>query len=530
MHHLVDSHAFSAAGFFLATAVAAAMVLGWSAAAVAPWWCTGLAITGLVFSVIALTRRSEGLGWLCVALSWIAWQLAGMGWVALAVRDGAHQIWWQSLVLAVLLAFQIVPLLICWGLLGWAGRVGPRAWGRSPGWLAWRFGLTLACTETLRQTSWWGSGYAGLSTLAVDVPGAHALIPVLGGAGWALVLWAACTCLALAAWHALSGARRLPMWYLGAAAAISIVAGFWPAKSWTAEMTTSVAAVAVPAPAAQNKQWTVQDRDHGLEQLEQAIARSRRGSVIVTSESFFLLPPPRETSGRWGDLVRRARKAGQHLLIGMPFPVREDDGIHLINAAVQISPDRSSVYGKERLVPGGEYLPWAQTLGPVYARLFNDTSEGQHPSPPEYSQVLFADGSIIGASICHELAFPLTMIERAANANWLANLSSDSWIDSDLYRGQMITLGRLRAMETGKPLLRVSQAGPSMLVSPSGEVTSLLTHDHASGEVAITPTTGITPYTSFGPLLAWAPLVLLALCCVASLFWPSPPPSLDTPS
>jgi apolipoprotein N-acyltransferase len=212
-----------------------------------------------------------------------------------------------------------------------------------------------------------------------------------------------------------------------------------------------------------------------------------------------------------------------HLLVGMPHLVRDEEGLHLANAVVQISPERQSLYAKERLVPGGEYLPWADLLGPVYARLFERVREGQRSGPPELTAPMFVAGTTVGVSICHELAFALTQAARAEGAGWLVSVADDAWIDSALYRQQMLELARLRALEAGKALLRVSQGGPTLLVGPDGRVLARTASDNQAESLAVTvaPRDGAAPYQRRATVLAIAPLLVGALLLLAA-WWPRP--------
>jgi apolipoprotein N-acyltransferase len=218
-----------------------------------------------------------------------------------------------------------------------------------------------------------------------------------------------------------------------------------------------------------------------------------------------------------------------HLLIGMPHLVRDENGLHLANAVVQVSPERQSLYAKERLVPGGEYLPWAETLGPVYARLFERVREGQRSGPPELTAPMFVAGTTAGVSICHELAFALTQAARGEGAGWLVNVADDAWIDSALYRHQMLGLARLRALEAGKPLLRVSQGGPTLLAGPDGRVLARSTTEYQAERLAVTITLrrAAAPYQSHAAAVAAAPLLVGALLLLIA-WWPRPP-AAETP-
>jgi apolipoprotein N-acyltransferase len=500
--------------------------LGLGAAWAWAWPLSLVALAGLCTLVIGTSQRSALQGFVAVVLGWAAWQLAGTGWVALAVRDSAHTTAWQLLVLLVLLVLQTLPVLMLWWLLDWATRdhVG-EAHDRDALHLLLRFGLTLAGAETLRQFGWWGSGYAALATAFVDAPGARWVVPVIGAAGWGWLVWGAAAALAGSIWFRLAGARHARRW-ADAGVLLAAVAGLglWaleqqPRPSWMqTQAAGEVSALAVQPPAERGRRWTREARDEALIQLEAAIRNAAPGTVLVTAETYFPEPPPRVAEGSWLDLIRLVHARGVHVLVGMPHLLRDGEGVHLMNAVVQLSPDRQSLYAKERLVPGGEYLPWPDTLGPVYAQVFEKVRTGQHGGPPELRQPLFAAGQAIGTSICHELTFALTMTERARDANWLVNLADDVWIDNDLYRQQMLSVARLRAMEAGKPLLRVSQGAASVLVSPDGEV--LARADDAGARllpVKLQAREGVTPYQRFAGWLAGLPLALVGAWCLVAL-------------
>jgi apolipoprotein N-acyltransferase len=159
-------------------------------------------------------------------------------------------------------------------------------------------------------------------------------------------------------------------------------------------------------------------------------------------------------------------------------------------------------------VPGGEYLPWPWLLQPFYDRVFSHVTQGQTPAPRELTAALFAAGTELGLSICHEQSFALTMAERAQHAAVLVNVSDDSWIDSDAYRTQMLGIARLRAMEFGKPLLRVTRGARSVLIDPTGDVVAAAA---GVGEellsVKVTPHDGNTPYQRHAHVIAAAPVI-----------------------
>jgi apolipoprotein N-acyltransferase len=519
-------------------ACASGAVLGIGAAFPAAWpvsWLAAACLTGLV---VPQARRPSGQGLAMVLLSWAAWQLAGTGWVALAVRDGQHAFWWRAAVLAVLLWFQLLPVLGTWTVLAWAARRAGPAFERDPWQLVLRYGLTLGCAETVRQWGWWGSGYAGLGAAFLDVPGATLGIPIVGAAGWGLAVWATAALAALTVWFGLGGGGRsmrlaaIAWSFATAAAGFTAYAASRGLPAWTVPRTESPVNVTVVQPPGEwTQRWTTETRDQAVALLKAALKAAPRHSVVVTAETYFPEPPPRRPEGAWVDLLEQVRTRDLHLLVGMPHLLRDRDGLHMMNAVVQLSAQRQSLYAKERLVPGGEYLPWSGVLGPLYAQAFDNVRTGQRAGPPELMAPMFVAGETVGVSICHELSFTETMAERAREASWLANLADDVWIDDDLYRRQMVSVARLRALEFGKPVLRVSQGSPSILVSPHGEVTARAPDAGARRlSLSFAPYDGRTPFHRHATELAFAPMLLAAAWCAWALVRRSLHPQPAEPS
>jgi apolipoprotein N-acyltransferase len=511
-----------ALGLLAATALCGGAV-GLGAAWPSLWPLSLLALIAWAWLVMLATRRSARFGLAALSAGWLAWHLLGQGWVAWAVREGDHATAWRVAVVGVMLAFQLAPLLLAWILLAPLGGHQCRAAGA----IVLRWGLAVACAESLRQLGWWGSGYASLGVVFIELPGGRMLMPHIGGAGLGLVVLAWCGVVALAAWHLASRALRAARWAAGLAVAAALVVAWWPVGQGAPAATADALTVwAVQPPAERGRRWTRSGRDEALQQLEAAIGAAPAGSLLVTAETFFPEPPPRERADtRWSDLVRLAHRRSVHLLIGMPHLLRDDEGTHLANAVVQVSPERGSLYAKERLVPGGEYLPWPAVLGPVYQRLFERVRDSQRSGPPELTAPMYVAGSSVGVSICHELAFPLIQAARAEGAAWLANLADDGWIDHLLYRQQMVALARLRALETGKPLLRVSQGGPTLLVDAAGRVQARSATDHLAERLPLTlhPQPQAAPYQRIALEVAAVPLLLAAALLLLS--WLRNPPA-----
>jgi apolipoprotein N-acyltransferase len=191
---------------------------------------------------------------------------------------------------------------------------------------------------------------------------------------------------------------------------------------------------------------------------------------------------------------------------------RDRDGRQMMNAVVHVAPQRQAIYAKERLVPGAEYIPWPALIQPLLARLFDMRLKSQLSAPAELTQALYVDGHLLGVGICHELSFPLTMAERARDANMLVSVAEDNWIPSAAYRSVMWRVAQLRAAEAAKPVVRASNGMAAMWVDASGRMHSATTRPtESSASAEVLPRDGATPYHLTAWLQAAAPLGLLLL-------------------
>jgi apolipoprotein N-acyltransferase len=171
--------------------------------------------------------------------------------------------------------------------------------------------------------------------------------------------------------------------------------------------------------------------------------------------------------------------------------------------------EEPGVYHKRHLVPFGEYVPLAPLLGGLLD-LLNAPMSDFGPGPRR-QPALRAGGLRVGVSICYEDAFGEEVIDALPEADVLVNVSNDAWFGDSMAPHQHQQMARMRAVETGRDLIRATNTGISALIDWRGAVTSRARQFEAvvlRGEV--TPRTGMTPYARSGnwPVIAGAILTL----------------------
>lgn len=129
-------------------------------------------------------------------------------------------------------------------------------------------------------------------------------------------------------------------------------------------------------------------------------------------------------------------------------------------------------YDKNRLVPFGEYFPWSDALRPVYRFFFRalgfDGDLGSRMPGTVYTPL-----DNYGAFICYESVFPSVARGLVLNGAQVLELgSNDAWYGPSFGGLQHFQMGRLRAVETGRWLLRAGNDGVTAIIDPYGRVTA----------------------------------------------------------
>jgi len=147
--------------------------------------------------------------------------------------------------------------------------------------------------------------------------------------------------------------------------------------------------------------------------------------------------------------------------------VAPNDGVY--NSALLINQEGSLVaqYDKIRLLPFGEYVPlprWLPGAGLITAIVGDFT--------PGTNYGLMPVGPLrAGVFICIESAYPsIARRFTVEGADVLINISNDGYLGPTAVMRQHLANAVFRAVENGRPLLRVTNTGITAFITPAGEV------------------------------------------------------------
>ena len=167
----------------------------------------------------------------------------------------------------------------------------------------------------------------------------------------------------------------------------------------------------------------------------------------------------------------RVAGGGSLLLTGaVDLEVRGAEVVGARNAVTALDGSgaiRGSYY-KAHLVPGGEYLPLRWLLEPIgLSRLVpGDIDFWAGPGPRTLDLGRFGKA---GVQICYEIVFSGEVVDRSNRPDYIFNPTNDGWFGA-WGPPQHLAQARLRAIEEGLPVLRVTTNGISAVIDADGRV------------------------------------------------------------
>lgn len=170
------------------------------------------------------------------------------------------------------------------------------------------------------------------------------------------------------------------------------------------------------------------------------------------------------------------------------------------------------VYLKRHLVPFGEYLPLDQWLRPIFIALRIPMSAF---IPGTGRPLLEVAGVSAGVSICYEDVFGEEIIDAMPEAKFHINISNDAWFGDSLAPHQHLQMARMRAMETGRYLVRSTNTGISAIINEQGHIISSSPQFEPHALSGIIKTfSGSTPYSLYGNWLVILMSIVIILLCI----------------
>jgi len=475
--------------------------------AFAPYGAWPLAI-GSLAGLFALIRRVSPR-----TAAWRGWLFGigafghGVSWIQVSIHKFGLPLYSFSVSMTALFVcfMALYPALAAWLTRRMPGGEVVRALCLAPA--VW------TGVEILRGWAW--SGFPWLVVGYAQTASPYAgWVPLAGayGATLAIAISAGALTVVVAELRAArrgEGARLVTLVVAGLALLLPAVAGQALRHiEWTEADGAPIDVALVQGAVPQVLKWRADYRGPTLE-LYARLSEAYWGRDVVIWPETALPAFPDEIDPFLRQLDSRARQAGTALLIGMPSG---DPRVRYYNS-VLLSGTGTGRYDKHHLVPFGEYLPFDAYLRPLLD--FLSIPMSSFTAGGAAQAALVAGALRFGVSICYEDAYGSEVRKPLPAANVLVNVSDDAWFGDSLAPHQHLEIAQLRALETGRPLLRATNTGISAIIDHRGRVlkrspqfTAFVLEGKAQAR------RGATPYVRYGNLPVFAGCALL---CVAAL-------------
>lgn len=469
------------------------------------FWVAPLALMAMLFIVAAAPGR-RAAAWRGFAFG-LGYFLGGVSWVLVSLNVyGA-----MPLPLAALATFGFCAYLALFpALCFWLLKVVPAG----PGWFA-AFPAAWVVTEWLR--GWLFTGFSW-QAIGYSQTGESAL------AGWAPVagVYAVALAVALTAVGLWSVLRRQP----GGTARSSVAAGrllvvagilsIWLGGSglarvaWTTPVGDPVEVALLQGNIPQDLKWREDRVQKTLDTYWNLIEQSGDAQLVVLPETALPLFSDRLPDEYLSRLVTHARQRRANILVGMVE--RSPDAREYYNSVFSVGTAPVQAYRKHHLVPFGEFVP--PLFGWVIEWLKIPLQDFSRGGPDQVPMEL--SGQKVALNICYEDAFGEEIIRQLPAATILVNVSNTAWFGRSLAQPQHLQIARMRALETGRPMLRATNTGMTAVIDPRGRVLAVA---EPFTEAVLRSTVqghgGQTPFVRFGNTMAIGFALLLALIAVA---------------
>ena len=421
------------------------------------FFCFGLVlfVSGLYWLYISIHMVSGGPIWLAILLIAILSVFMALYYALAGYLISLSYTTFQSQSLTLLI---IAPAI--WGLIEWL-----RGW-------------------FLSGFPWFSVGYSQINSYLSN------WAPI---GGVYMVSWICGICAGLLALIYL-GNRQQSYKGVGALIAIILVSIFLGMFSWTQSTGEKLTVSLVQGGIQQERKWLPNEFRKTLDLYKSSLKDSNSSSIVVWPE--VAIPGIGKNLEPYLDDLNEVVKENQIqlLLFGI---LTSDEASGTIRNSMMAIGSSDVVYHKRHLLPFGEYFPvpdavrsWLQTMG-----LPNrDIGRGKDiQGMPKLGNI------IIAPSICYEDIFGSELLGYFPEANLLVNITNNAWFGKSFASEQHFQMSRMRAIETGRYLIRATNTGVTAIVGPKGNVSkraesfkySLLLGTYE-------PMVGSTPYIKYG--------------------------------
>ncbi len=427
---------------------------------------------------------------------------AGVGWIYVALHDYGN----MHFLLALLATAMFASVLTLFPMF--AGYL--QAKFRGPAWI--RLTLVMPAMwvllEWLRGLTFTGFPWLSFGYSQVPQSPLVGYAPVIGGYGVSLLVAASAGSFALlwlVRWGRqgkIAWAVLFMLWILGVALR---------AVEWTQPEGEPLKVSLIQGNVSQDMKFRDDAMSDTFSKYAKLVLQSDARLVVLPETAFPVMR--REIPDSYSTILSdHMRQNNGDILIG----AFEHERDAYFNSVFSLGTAPSQHYRKNHLVPFGEFIPARSMLG-WFVNDVLDIPMGDLTRGGKTQRPLEVAGQRVAMNICYEDVFGEEIIRALPAATLLVNVSNDAWYGTSNAAIQHNQMSQMRALETGRMMLRATNSGVTSVISPDGYI-QLALPQHQAGVLTamVQGYAGSTPYVRWGNTLV---LALLALMLAVAWRW-----------
>jgi apolipoprotein N-acyltransferase len=274
--------------------------------------------------------------------------------------------------------------------------------------------------------------------------------------------------------------------------------------AWTHPQGEPFSVALVQGNIAENLKFNQDEVVNTLETYRRLVTQSPARLTVLPETALPLLRD--QVPESYLQLLRdHARQNGGDVMIG----VFERSNGSYYNSVFTLGADAEQHYRKQHLVPFGEFIPLRPLLG-WFINGVLDIPMGDLASGDKFQKPLAVAGQQVAVDICYEDAFGEEIIRALPQATLLVNVTNDAWYGTSKAAAQHNQISRMRALETGRMMLRATNTGVTSIIAADGTVLQQLPQ-HLEAILLGTAQgyQGATPYVRWGNAAVTGLIVLM---------------------
>ncbi len=371
--------------------------------------------------------------------------------------------------------------------------------------------------EWWQTVGWWGVPWARLPLGQMDAPLVVRSASLFGSYFVTFVIVSVAFCFALALRQKKS--EKLFAYVALAIFCVNLALGFSVTLTYN-EGGETVKVAALQGNISSNEKWDSGSKSKMLSIYKELTekAADEGAEIVVWPETA--LPYVLFDSDILIEYVSGLAKENNVTVLVSAFTADEESG-QRYNSIIEVRPDGNFgeiVYSKQKLVPFGEFVPMREFVTFVFPPLANIGMLEEDLLAGRESVVIESVSGRIGCALCFDSIYENVIIESVRNgAEFIAISTNDSWFSDSAALDMHNAQARLRAIESGRYVVRSANTGISSIIDPMGNVIKklgALERGYVISDVSLRDQH--TLYAVTGNLFAYICVIFVALITIIS--------------